>query len=52
MNIYNNNQFRDLKCYFPKNFLIKLQQTFDWIIVLDLEEPPERDLEMFAQHFL
>jgi len=47
-NIYKNNQFRDMKYFFPENFLFDLQQTLNQTIVLDPEVPPDSDLEILA----
>ena len=51
-NIYKNNQFRDMKCFCPENFLFDLQQTLNQTIVLDPDVPPDSDLEILAQTFL
>jgi len=40
-NIYKYNQFRDMKCFCPENFLFDLHQTLDQTIVLDTEVPPD-----------
>ena len=34
-NIYKNNQFKDMKCFCPENFLFDLQQILNQTIVRD-----------------
>ena len=43
-NIYENNQFRDMKCFCPENFLFDLQQTLNQTIVLEPGVPPLTDI--------
>jgi len=40
-NISKNNQLRDMKCFYPENFLFDLQQTLNQTIVLDPDVPPD-----------